>query len=191
MSIPVRVAHALIRSLPRAGEDAPLSPEYRPARGRDRVRCERRGSIRLAPPRPFRRRFDGVRRRLRLFEPRDPRSRSRLSWLRRTGTASPYEPEASSSGEGKLGYHSRHVLEAAVVVQQHEIVLDGDAGDQAVDCGADRHPGPAAPEVDERSLPVALDRIPRMDGRRSGNSGTPRGSRISSWKRRLARPPDR
>src|SRR3712207_129162 len=116
MSIPVRVAHALIGSLPRACEDAPLSPEYRPSRGRDRVRCERRDSICFAPPRPFRRRCDGVRRRLRLFEPRDPRARYRLSWLRRTGAASPYEPEASSSGEGRSEEHTSELQSRQYIV---------------------------------------------------------------------------
>jgi DNA-binding CsgD family transcriptional regulator len=40
MSIPVRVIYALIRSPPQAREEAPVSPEHRPARGRGRVRCE-------------------------------------------------------------------------------------------------------------------------------------------------------
>ena len=70
------------------------------------------------------------------------------------------EPESSCSDKRELGDHPGHVLEVPVVVKQDKVVLDCDAGDEAVDSGADRHPGPATPEVDERGLPVALDGVP-------------------------------
>jgi hypothetical protein len=42
---------------------------------------------------------------------------------------------------------------------QQQVVLDGDAGDEAVYGGADRHPSPAAAEVDESGFFLALDGI--------------------------------
>jgi hypothetical protein len=41
-------------------------------------------------------------------------------------------------------------------------VFDGNAGDEAVGCGADRHPGPTAAEVDQCGLFIAFDRVLRM-----------------------------
>src|SRR3712207_4661407 len=43
-----------------------------------------------------------------------------------------------------------------------QIVLNGDARDQAVKCGTNRDPGLTASEVNERGLPVAFYWVPRM-----------------------------
>ncbi|HEV2744197.1 MAG TPA: hypothetical protein VGV91_13660 [Rubrobacter sp.] len=40
-------------------------------------------------------------------------------------------------GEDGIGDDARHLLEIPVVVEQERVVLDGDAGDEAVRGGAD------------------------------------------------------
>lgn len=69
---------------------------------------------------------------------------------------------AFGSREGEFGDDPGDVFEVAVVVQQYQLVLDGDARDESVDGGAYRHPSLATPEVDERGLSAALDRVARM-----------------------------
>ena len=61
--------------------------------------------------------------------------------------------------QSQFAHHAGDVLEVTVVVQQREVVLDGDARDEAVDGAADGDTRGAAGAVDARGLDRAEPRV--------------------------------